>query len=210
MIMIEKTTPKNKPKMPNKRMPKKITYDRLRNIALYYLGRYASSSANLRQVLNRRVQKSAYYHTDTDREQASVWIDDIVADMIRMDYIDDGEYAKNKAHSLHMRGTSSRTIYQKLLQKGLDKETIKQAIDSLDEDLQSAEEPQNPQGNLDLIAAIRYAKRRRIGVYRIKSTPDPDKQYQRDLSSLARNGFSPDICQKILGAESADELDGYL
>ena len=199
---------KNPSKTPAKRTPpKKITYDRLRNIALYYLGRYASSSENLRQVLKRRVQKSAHHHKDTDIEQAHAWIDDIVTDMIRMGYIDDITYATNKAHSLHNRGTSSRTIYQKLLQKGLDKNTIETALNSLQENLNDGlDEPQNT----DLIAAIKYAKRRRIGVYRIKPAPDPDKQYQRDLASLARNGFPPDICQKILGAESADELDSLL
>ena len=195
--------PKPKPRTP--KIPKKVTHDRLRNIALYYLGRYASSSANLRQVLHRRVQKSAYHHKDTHMQQASIWIDEIVADMIRMGYVDDKTYAINKAQSLHNRGTSLRTIYQKLLQKGLDKETIQHAIDSLGD-----EGAENPQQDTDLIAAIRYAKRRRIGVYRIKPPTEPQKQHQRDFASLARNGFSPDICQKVMSAESADELDGLL
>ena len=207
--MIEKNLPKKASKIPKKITPKKITQDRLRNIALYYLGRYASSSANLRQVLLRRVQKSAYHHKDTDTNQASIWIDDIVADMMRMGYIDDAGYAQTKAHSLHMRGTSRRAIYQKLLQKGLDKTTIESALNSLQDDANQNPES-SPELNTDLIAAIRYAKRRRIGVYRTKPPSDPEKQNNRDLATLARNGFPPDICQKILGAESADELDGLL
>ena len=209
--MTEKNLPKN-PKKTSK-IPKKITPERLRNIALYYLGRYASSSANLRQVLLRRVQKSAYHHKDTDLAQAGAWIDDIVSDMMRMGYIDDNQYAQTKAHSLHMRGTSRRAIYQKLLQKGLDKTTIESALESLKADLQDT--ISESQSNTDLIAAIRYAKRRRIGVYRIKPAPqskqgEPEKQHNRDLATLARNGFPPDICQKILGAESTDELDDLL
>ena len=38
---------------------KKITLERLKNIALFYLERYDASSDKLRVVLNRRVKKAS-------------------------------------------------------------------------------------------------------------------------------------------------------
>ena len=183
-----------------KKKPRKVSYDRLRNGALYYLGRYASSSENLRQVLKRRVQKSAFHHKDTDMEQAYIWIDDIISDMQRLGYIDDTEYTNTKVGSMHRRGTSSRTIRQKLKQKGLSDDIITNALEMLEE----------TQPNAELAAAIRYAKRRRIGIYRIKDVTDPDKQYQRDLASLARNGFTLDICYTIMDADDIETLETML
>ena len=49
---------------PEKRPPKKITPKYLNNVALWYLGRYASSAANLKRVLMRRVNKSCAHHGD--------------------------------------------------------------------------------------------------------------------------------------------------
>jgi regulatory protein len=51
--------------------PRKITEHSLRNIALHYLQRYASSKENLKRVLKRRVMRSAQFHVDLDTEEAS-------------------------------------------------------------------------------------------------------------------------------------------
>lgn len=186
------------------KIPKKVTADRLRNIALYYLQRYASSSENLRQVLMRRVRKSTLNHADTDMEQASIWVDAIVADMQQLGYVNDAEYAYNRADSLHRRGTSQSHIRQKLKQKGLSDENIESALNKLLKSHGYHDEQS------DLYGAIRYAKRRRIGVYRTHPTPDPYKQKQRDLASLARNGFSFDICKKVLDADNIEDLESLL
>lgn len=195
------TLKKTKKDNSNRKTPKKITADRLRNIALYYLQRYASGSENLRQVLVRRVRKTALVHPETDIEQAHIWIDDIVSDMQRLGYVNDDEYARMRAESLYGRGTSHSHIRQKLKQKGLDNQTIENALHTL---------VQNHGDNGDLYGAIRYAKRRRLGVYRTKPVSDLDHQKQKDIASLARNGFSWEICQKIIQADDIESLESLL
>jgi len=59
--------------------PRKITAQRLENMALYYLGRYASSSANLRRVLMRKVERAAAAHGADPAEGAKLIEVDLVS-----------------------------------------------------------------------------------------------------------------------------------
>ena len=67
-----------KREMKRRRVPRKMTPKRLQRVALHYLERYSSSSENLRRVLMRRVERSAWAH-GTDREEGAAAIDAIVA-----------------------------------------------------------------------------------------------------------------------------------
>ena len=62
--MTEQTSDKKR------RKPKPATQERLRKAALYYIDRYATSAANLREVLMRRVRRSVRLH-GTDPEEAA-------------------------------------------------------------------------------------------------------------------------------------------
>ena len=62
-----------------KRKPqRKITKQRLKNIALYYLERFETSVDNLKNVLKRRVDKYAYENPDYDKSEAYEWINELV------------------------------------------------------------------------------------------------------------------------------------
>lgn len=204
MATIKIKTPKTTPR---KKVAKKVTAERLRNVALYYLQRYASGAENLRQVLNRRVRKSAMAHPDTDMQQADQWIAEIVADMQRLGYVNDDEYARTRVGSLYRRGTSLTNIRQKLRAKGIANTTIESAIAHVLDEVGVGDDGGS---TADLVGAIQYAKRRRIGVYRTRDVADPEKQYQRDMASLARNGFGWDICKRVMDAELVADLDDLL
>ena len=51
-----------------KKMPKKITPQRLKNIALYYLKRFETSEYNLRSVLKRRIDDYAYWNKEFNKK----------------------------------------------------------------------------------------------------------------------------------------------
>jgi regulatory protein len=172
------------------KIPRKVTADRLRNIALYHLERYATSADNLRQVLYRRVLKAARHH-ETDMDQARAWIDDIVGGLVRARAVDDRSYADGKARSMSRRGQSKRKIQAYLASKGVDRDTIDAALSALGED--DGNDP-------DLDAAHAYARRRRIGPYRRDQESTPDLR-QKELATLARAGFSYDIARQILDAD---------
>jgi regulatory protein len=182
---------KNEPKI-----PKPVTQQSLRNAALRYIDRFATSRDNLRKVLMRRVQKSHYHH-GTDLELASQWIEELLDKLEKSQFINDQTYADMRAGSLHRRGTSQRILKMKLKEKGLSEDTITKALETL-----SAE---NESENLERDAAIALAKRRRLGPWRLPEKRSDTKD--KDLASLARAGFSYDLAKEIIEAESVADLE---
>jgi regulatory protein len=104
--------------------------------------------------------------------------------------LDDQAYALSKARSLFRQGNSRRRIALKLRQKGLAGDLVDLALQALGESLEGNEE------DYDLLAARRYAQRRRLGPYRVGAAK-PDQE-RRDLAALARQGFTLDIARKAL------------
>ena len=62
---------------------KKITPQRLKNIGLYYLKRFESSSNNLRTVLRRRIDAYAKENPDWNKQEAYAWAEDVIAEFER-------------------------------------------------------------------------------------------------------------------------------
>jgi regulatory protein len=188
-----------KPKREQKpKPPRKITPERLANIALHHLDRYASSSENLRQVLQRRVFKAARFHEDMDVDQAKEWIDALIARYVDSGLLNDFAYAEVRARSLLDRGSSQRLIRMKLMEKGLNEACIVAALNALQDD---APDP-------ELFAAIKLARRRRFGPW-----CDPGKRmelHDKHLAALARSGFSYDLAKRIVDADSVDALEELL
>lgn len=179
------------------KIPKPITKQSLRNAALRYIDRFATSRENLRQVLMRRVQKSNYYH-DTSIQEGIDWIEELLNKLEEAKLINDALYAEGRASSLHRKGSSIKVIRLKLMEKGLSEENITHALDALAEETQST--------NLERDAAIALARRRRLGPWR-----DPEKREdlkQKDLAAMARAGFSYDLARDIIEATSVEELEG--
>ena len=79
-----------------KKVLKKITKQRLKNIGLYYLERFESSVQNLRDVLKRRVDKYAYENKDFDKAQAYQWIEEVLEEFQKLNYVNDERYAELK------------------------------------------------------------------------------------------------------------------
>ncbi|MEK9662937.1 MAG: RecX family transcriptional regulator, partial [Alphaproteobacteria bacterium] len=165
--------------------------------ALHYLERYASSTDNLRRVLQRRTDRSARLH-GTDRDEAAGWIDAIVGRLTAAGLLDDRAYAETRAASLQRHGASRRKIAGMLQQKGVDADTVAAALEALERDLPSP----------DLDAAIRFARRRRLGPWR----PDEkrEERRERDLAALARAGFSYSLAHRIVDADSVEALEDAL
>ena len=180
------------------RIPRKITPERLANIALHYLERYASSCENLRRVLERRVFKASLYHEDLDVDAAKGWIDDLIKRYQSAGLLNDLSYAEIRARSLMARGTASRVIRMKLMEKGVDGDTIDQALKSL------VDEHPEP----ELAAAIKLARRRRLGPYSDPSKREDHKD--KHLAAMARAGFSYDMAQRIIECDDKDELEDLL
>ena len=175
--------------------PRKITAQRLANIALHHLDRYASSAENLRRVLERRVYKAAPHHDDLDVDEAKGWIDTLIQRYVDSGLLDDRAYAETRARSLMSRGNSERMIRVKLYEKGVDADTIDVALTALEQDAQDPE----------LFAAVKLARRRRLGPFGDESTRTANRD--KHLAAMARAGFSYDMAQRVVDAADADELE---
>lgn len=155
---------------------RKVTLQRLRNIALFYLERYDASTTKLRDVLNRRLIKAA-------REQqippeANEWIEKIIDEMRQLGYVNNQRFAENTVRRLTESGKSRSFIRTKLKLAGIDEEEIRQALSGTDE----------------LASARLMVRKKHLGA-----------DYQKDLARLARAGFSYETARQAL-EEAATNL----
>lgn len=184
---------------PARREPRpvrKVTAQYLENAALYYLGRFSAASGHLRQLLVRRVDRSAKAH-DTDPVLGREMVDKLIARFLASGLLDDAAYAAGKAKSLRRRGASRNVIAQKLRAKRVAPDQIAGAVGAADADaIEDGEDA-------ELLAAWRLARRKRIGPYR-KSTDDRAELRMKDLAALARGGFSYDVARRVIDGDAED------
>lgn len=178
----------------HQRRAKGLSEERLYQGALHYLGRFAASSASVRRVLRRRILKYAA-EDGVDVETAHGWVETIIERLTRSGILDDAGYADSRARGLFNRGVSVRMIRVKLAEKGLDRALVEAAIDNL-----LAEHP-----GADLEAAKSLARRRRLGPYR--QDEKREGLLKRDLSTMARAGFSYEVARLVIEARSIEALD---
>ena len=170
---------------------------RLENKAVHYLGRYASTELKLAQVLERFARRKL---GDEDPGRMAALIRRKVEHCARRGYVDDGQYARLKAGSMRLQGASSFKIRQKLEQAGVDGKVIGKAID--ERDAESG-------GDAEAVAALVYARRRRLGPF-ARIDRQRDGWRERHFASLARAGFSPDITSFVLDFEGAEAAQAWL
>lgn len=170
--------------------PKKITATRLRNIALYYLKRFESSRANLRDVLRRRVNKYAYFDKSFDKNEAYQQIEALLDDFEEHKYIDDARFAEIKVRDYLAAGKSPRYVLGKMREKGVDETLVLRILEREDYDPYEA--------------ALKLAKKKKIGPFEA----DINKRHERrskDLAVLLRAGFDYDVVMKVLDLTMEEE-----
>lgn len=185
-----------------RRAPRKVSPAYLERAALHHLERFASSSENLRRVLERRVLRSARHH-GTDPDEATPWIGALIERFRESGLLDDTAYATGRAVALFRRGDSQRAIRAKLAAKGVAADDIDRALAALREEIGAGptdDSARERDPSLDEQAAANYVRRRRIGPHRPPEAREPNRQ--RDLAALARAGFSYHVA---LAALEGDE-----
>ncbi|MFT7518852.1 MAG: regulatory protein [Kiritimatiellia bacterium] len=175
------------------RKPKKVTAESLERIALHQLERCPTTSIKLRKTLARRVERSLEYHQG-DRYQLLALIGPLVRRLQEAGYLNDEMVAKSRAASMHAKGHPIRAIAYKLRGEGLLQRDIDAAVAELEVD------EQDP----DMVAAIGWARKKGLGPYR---SLDREERRTKDMGSLARRGFSYDICRRVIDANDVEELE---
>lgn len=179
--------------------PKRMTQRRVENIARYHIERFATTAANLKRVLMRRAERALRVHGG-DKAETAGWIEEVVAKMVRTGAVDDRRYAFDRTASLRRLGKGPEKIRSLLIAKGVDRTLIAAAL--------AATAESDSGEDAALVAAIAYARRRRLGPF---GEPESDKDAKRkkasrDLSALGRAGFSYAIAKRIAHAASPEDL----
>jgi len=175
--------------------PRKVSAAYLERAALHYLGRFSSTEANLRKVLERKVRRRNEDNAPPNAEQLG-WIDEVAAKCVRYGYVDDAAYARSRVEALVRKGKPERTIQQDLRYKGVPNEVVAHALreyDAAREDVDT-----------DRQAAAAYARRRRFGPFR-RADRDSDDKREKEKASMMRAGFGYSLTVETLEA-SEDEL----
>lgn len=159
--------------------------------ALKYLERFDASAKKLRTVLMKKARTLAA--EPLTRDDCAQCIDELVARFVRSGIVDDARYAGAQVRNLRERGVAERAIVYRLSLKGVDEAVVREALSNIDSD---AEQP-------ELQAALRFLKRRRLGVHR--SGEQTAASRRKDLQALARAGFSYDTAQRALGVDLDDD-----
>jgi regulatory protein len=175
-----------------RRAARPFTAESLQRAALDYLARYASSAAHLRQLLLRRVRRRGGGEGDAAPE-AERLVDGVIQRLVQAGLLDDAAHAAMRKASLRGRGGSARAIRLSLAKAGIARELADAVL--------------APDSTADeLVAAIAYARRRRLGPFR-----PPDERAGRrvaDMRALARAGFDYDVARVVVDAADPEALAG--
>jgi len=178
-------------------MTKSPVKTRLMNKAVNYLGRYATSQHRLREVLGRFALRKLDKH---DPDEIASAISATVTRCQTLGYLNDYAFAQSQARSHRQQGRSKLGIRQRLRQHRLDDSIIDAALDTADQH----------SSNGELLAACRFARRRRLGPFDQQQYDDA-KDHQaiihRQLGSLARAGFNIAVSRKVIGLEDRDAAE---
>lgn len=169
-----------------RRIPKPMTKRRLRNIALHYFQQRTTTRGHLQRLLMNRCRKSLFHHEGDESEMAG-WVGSLLDELESTGVLNDRAWATSRLERLRRQGQSERAIRSKLREKRVPPEIIEELLDA---------RPIDP-----LEAALRYAKKRRIGPFRER---ERDERKEKDLGKLARAGFPYGVARAVLELE-ADE-----
>lgn len=147
----------------------------LEELALRYVGRYATSRAKLTSYLARKLRERGW---DGEREPD---VEALARRFCEFGYVDDAAYALMKSQSLSSRGYGRRRLGEKLRADGIGEEDSASAFAHADAEA--------------VDAALRYARRRRVGPF-ATAEADP-RQREKAIAAMVRAGHSFALSRKI-------------
>ena len=149
---------------------------KLEELALSYVGRFATSRAKLRDYLGRKLRERGWAGTSEPP------VDELTGKLARLGYVDDRAYAVAKARSLSGRGYGGRRVRQALMQAGIGEDDAGDA---------------NALATAGAVAAaLRFARRKGFGPY-AESKPDP-RGRERAIAAMIRAGHGFGLARAIV------------
>ena len=176
----------------NKKKTLKVTVEEMRNFALSYVEKYAPSKQQLKTYLLKKYLKFSV--PDVKKQDVNNLIDIVLSDLEKNRFINDKFYSDSKAKSMIQRGNSINKIRSYLIGKGIQDNYIKETVNKIQEE----------NADQDFFSALKICKKKRIGPARIED--NRSLFYKKDISLLARNGFSFETSKKVMDLKKEDYL----
>lgn len=175
------------PPVPDEPSPRMLAWSR--NSTLYRLSRRMMTERELADAIARKARQK---FEDISEAQVKALADAAVAFGRTMLALDDQAYAEIRTRSSARSGKSKRAISRKLIEKGVDREIVQQAVAETD----------------DFLSALVFARKRAFGPFRRPDVVFDDKREAKEFSAFARNGFSYEIGRKVMAMDrdEAEEL----
>jgi regulatory protein len=182
-----------------KRVKPPLDAARLRDLALHYAARFATTGARLEGYLARKIKERGLAE-DADGRTEAIDIPALVARLVELGYVDDDAYARNRARDLGARGYGGRRVEQVLRFAGVD------------EGLRQAHAPGEAASRR---AAALMAQKKRLGPWGSGggSAADPlaaRKASEKAVAAMLRAGHQYTHVRFILAAERAEDVAEWL
>ncbi|MCJ2178804.1 regulatory protein RecX [Novosphingobium album (ex Hu et al. 2023)] len=169
-----------------RRNPQPLNGQRLEELALAYVARFATTQARLHGYLQRKIRERGW---DGEGQPP---VEALVSRYAELGYVDDAAWARMKAGSLLRRGYGVRRVGEALGQAGIE--------EGLRAETRPGERDQRR-------AALVLARRRRFGPFAIES---PDRAArEKQLAAMLRAGHSLDIARRIVDAPDPGEAEEW-
>lgn len=162
-----------------------LTRAKLEEVALNYVGRFATSRAKLVTYLGRKLRERGW------DEPSPAPVEELADRLVRLGYVDDRAFALSKARSLTGRGYGERRVQQALSLAGIGEEAGSDAQGLAKEEA--------------VASALRFARRRAIGPF-AHNVPDP-AQRERALAAMIRAGHRFPIARAIIDLKPGENPD---
>ena len=174
------------PYSPSHRRPRPpLDAARLDELALAYVGRFATSRAKLRDYLKRKLRERGW------AAETAPDLDAIAERLTRLGYVDDAAYASMKARSLLSRGYGERRVGQALHSAGIGEQDGAVALGH------AASEAVG--------SALHFARRRRLGPFADVRTEGPARD--KAISAFLRAGHRFALARTIVDLHPGDDTN---
>ncbi len=165
-----------------RRVPPPLDEAALRELALHYAARFATTRARLARYLARKLKERGWAGAAPPDVPA------LIGRLAELRYVDDAAYAGMKTRAMAARGLGPRRVAAQL------------AADGVEGD----DRGDPPDAAAALAVAVAFARRRRLGPFGPPAA-DPAAR-QKQLAAMLRAGHGLAVARRVLAARSADEL----
>ena len=168
------------------------TIDEIKNFAYSYLDKYNPSKQQLKTYLYKKLIRKK--QNILNKKEIFNLIDIVIEGLVDKNFLSDKYYSDAKSKVFLRKGYSLNKIRYSLIKKGIDEKYIKASISKIKED----------ESDPDFFSAIKICKKRRIGACREEA--NRVLFYKKDISILARSGFSYETSKKVLDIPKTEFL----